>query len=225
MEFIRSLLYIVGKDIRVEFRTRETLGGMFTFALLVVVIFGFAFSPTRNELSEVFPGLLWVTFFFAGLLGLNRSFTVEKTNSALEGLILAPMDRSVIYFAKVLGNLFFLTLVEVVALPLFFIFFNQTFEGSPGLLALAVLLSTFGFVAVGTFLAALVANTKTSELLLPIVLFPVVVPVVIAAVRVTTGILGATGDVEYMGWFKVLATYDLVFLVVPFLLFEYLVEV
>lgn len=216
---------IFWKDLRTEFRTRETLGGMFTFALLVVVVFGFAFSPAVNELEAVFPGILWVTFFFAAMMGMNRSMANEKPNRSLEGLMLAPVDRSAIYLAKVLGNFFFATLVEVVSLPLFFVFFNQRFTGSVGLLLLSLVLSTFGFVAVGTFLATLTANTRTSELLLPIILFPVTVPVIIAAVQLTTGILGAAGPGPYLAWFRVLVVYDVVFLAVPILLFDYLLEV
>lgn len=223
MRYLAGLLTITWKDITAEFRTKEMSTSMGIFALLVMVVFGFALRPGAEETLAVFPGIAWIGFFFAGLLGLSRSFVAEKMNGAMTGLMLAPVDRSVIYFGKVAGNLLFMFVVEAVSFPLYIILFDVPAPQRPDLLALVALLGTLGFVAVGTFLAALAANTRTSELLLPILLFPLAVPLVIAVVSMTRAAL--TGDLtDAAAWWRMLVVYDAVFLVVPWLLFEYLLE-
>jgi len=225
VSFLRKVGLIAWKDLRAEFRTKEMISAMLIFALLVIAIFAFAFDPTRDEVRVIFAGLIWVAFFFAGILGLNRSFAGERINDAIHGLMLSPVDRSAIYFGKLLGTWVFMTIVEIVALPIFIVMFNYTPAGSWLLAGTAILLATLGFVAVGTFLAALTANTKASEVLLPVILFPVVIPVVIAAVEATRGVFGGLPPADFVTWFKVLGVYDAVFVAVPFLLFEYLLEV
>lgn len=228
-DYLRVVLAITGKDLRAEIRGKEMLSAMLIFALLVAVIFSFAFNVESGILRETFPGVVWVAFFFAGTLGLNRSFVGERTNAAIHGLMLAPSDRSAIYFGKVLGNLAIMFVTELVGLPIFLIFFDASVQGSWFYLLASLVTSTFGFIAVGTFLAALSANTRTSEILLPIILFPVMVPVVLGAVQTTAGAMAdpsALADpTGYLNWFKVLLVYDAVFLVVPFLLFDYVLEV
>ncbi len=225
MSFLRKVGLIAWKDLRAEFRTKEMISSMLIFALLVVAIFAFAFDPTREEVRIIFAGLIWVAFFFAGVLGLNRSFAGERLNDALHGLMLSPVDRSAIYFGKLLGTWAFMSVVEVIGLPVFIVMFNYAPSGSWPLAIAAILLATLGFVAIGTFLAALTANTKASEVLLPVILFPVLIPVVIAAVEATRGVFGGLPLADFVTWFKVLAVYDAVFVAVPFLLFEYLLEV
>ena len=221
------MLLIAQKDLRAELRTKEMLSAMMIFALLVAVIFSFAFDANTSSLREVFPGLLWVGFFFAGTLGLNRSFVNERQNAALHGLMLSPADRSAIYFGKVLGNLAVMGITELVGLPVFLILFDVSPGPAPWPLLLSLVLATLGFIAVGTFLSALAANTRTSEILLPIILFPVAVPVVLAAVQTTGAALAAGGldAARYYLWMRVLLVYDVVFVVVPFLLFDYVLEV
>ncbi len=225
MSFLRKVGLLAWKDLRAEFRTKEMISAMLIFALLVIVIFAFAFDPSRDEVRSIFGGLIWVAFFFAGILGLNRSFANERLNDALHGLMLSPVDHSAIYFGKLLGTWAFMTIVEVIALPVFIVIYNYAPSGS-WLLAIAViLLATLGFVAIGTFLAALTANTKASEVLLPVILFPIIIPVVIGAVEATRGVFGGLPLDDFVTWFKVLAVYDAIFIAVPFLLFEYLLEV
>lgn len=227
MGYLRQVLAIVEKDIRQEFRTKEMMSAMVIFALLVVVIFGFAFTAgtTSETLNEVFPGILWVAFFFAGVLGLNRSFSGERRNDAIQGLMLCPMDRTAIYFGKVLGNLLFMLIMEAVSLPIFIALMDYRWSGKIGLLILTIFLATLGFILVGTLLAALASNTRTSEILLPIILFPIIAPVVIAAVKVTGAVMALGFSDDIGSGLKLLLIYDLVFLVAPFILFEYLLEV
>ena len=201
------------------------LSSMLIFAFLVIVIFSFAFDPTDETLKEVFPGIIWVAFIFAGILGLNRSFVAEKQNNSIHGLMLCPADRSAIYFGKVITNLVLMLIMEAISLPIFIILFDYSFSGSILKLILVILLGTFGFVAIGTFLAALTANTRTSEVLLPIILFPVIVPLVIGAVESTGAIFIGEEMSEILPWLKVLGIYDLIFITVPFMLFDFVLEV
>lgn len=223
--FPRAVWAMLAKDLRLEFHTKEMLSALLIFALLVAVAFSFAFDVAPEGLREVFPGMIWVAFFFAGMLALNRSFAAEKQNGCLQALMLGPFDRSAIYFAKVIGNLLIMLLSEVVLTPLFFIFFDMRLEGSVWLLAAIWLLATFGFISVGTLLSALAAQARASEILLPIIVFPVITPVVMAAVKATSGLLLGARLVDYAIWLKLLVAYDLIFLAVPFILFEYLLEV
>jgi heme exporter protein B len=205
MTFLKQVKALIWKELKTEFRTKEMLSSMLIFSFLVIVIFSFAFDPTDKDLQQVFPGIIWVAFIFSGVLGLNRSFVSEKKNNSLHGLMLCPADRSVIYFGKVITNLILMLIMEFISLPIFIILFDYSFNGSISKLILVVFLGTFGFVSIGTFLAALTANTRTSEVLLPIILFPVVVPVVIASVESTTAIFMGNKIVEVALWFKVLA--------------------
>lgn len=224
-DFLRAVWAIARKDLRSELRTKEMFAAMVIFALLAAVIFSFAFNANTARLREVFPGLIWVAFFFAGTLGLNRSFVGERQNQALQGLMLAPADRSAIYYGKMLGNLIVMLTAEAIGLPVFFVLFDAPVEGSFLALVAALLMATLGFIAVGTFLAALAANTRTSEILLPILLFPVAVPVMLGAVQTTGAALQYVDWESSLIWFKILAAYDVVFLIVPLMLFDHVLEV
>ena len=213
------------KDLRLEFHSKEMLSALLIFALLVAVAFSFAFDVAPANLREVFPGMLWVAFFFAGMLALNRSFAAEKQNGCLQALMLGPFDRTAIYYAKVIGNLLVMLASEVVLTPLFFIFFDMRLDGPLWILASIWLLATFGFIAVGTLLSALAAQARASEVLLPIIVFPVITPVVMAAVKATSGLMLGARLVDYALWLKLLVAYDVIFFALPFILFEYLLEV
>lgn len=224
MRFLKKVMVIVWKDILSELRTKEMLSSMFIFALLVIVIFNFAFELRVENIQEIAPGVLWVAFTFAGVLDLNRSFTLEKDKGCLEGLLLCPVDRSAIYLAKVLGNAIFMFVVEAIALPIFAVLFNLSIFGSLPQLITIIILSTIGFAAVGTLFSAMSVNTKTREVMLPLLLFPIAVPVLIAAVKSTGKILDGSSFTEIASWLKLLVAFDIIFLVVSFLTFEFVVE-
>lgn len=222
MRFLRKVLAIVQKDMAVELRTKEMLSSMFVFALLVIVIFNFAFELRVEDVRKVAPGILWVTFAFAGMLGLNRSFVLEKDKGCLEGLLLCPVDRSAIYFGKMLGNVIFMTIVEAIILPVFSVLFNLSlFEP---VLILIVVLGTLGFAGVGTLFSAMAVHTRAREVMLPVLLFPVVVPAMIAAVKATGGILDGGPFSEIAHWLRLLVVFDLIFLAISFMTFDYVVE-
>lgn len=226
-----SLFWMIWKELLAEFRTRETMTAMLIFSLTVILIFAFSFSrPGEKISSEILAGLIWVVITFSGLLGLNRTFLTEQKNDALLGLLLAPIDKSLIYLGKVASNLVFLGLVEIISLPLFFIFFGSRLETSYPLLILVLILGTLGFSGVGVFLAALASNTKISEILLPVLLFPLLTPLFLGAVK-ASGILlaGSWPDpvsaAGFWSWIRLMFVFDLVFFAAALLLFDYLMEV
>jgi heme exporter protein B len=220
--FLRKILAIVHKDIVAELRTKEMFSSMFVFALLVIVIFNFAFELRVANVKQVAPGVLWVTFTFAGMLGLNRSFILEKDKGCLEGLLLAPVDRSAIYFGKMLGNLIFMSVVEAIVLPIFWVLFNPPLF-SPALV-LVIVLGTLGFAGVGTLFSAIAVHTRAREVMLPILLFPIVVPLMIAAVKITGGLLDGQPLSEMRNWLNLLVGFDIIFLTVSYMTFDYVVE-
>lgn len=225
-EILKAALVITRKDLYSEWKTKQIISTMLIFSALVIVTFSFAFDPANNAVKAVIPGMIWVITIFSGILGLNRSFLGEQGNDSLSGLLIAPVDPSSIYLGKFLSNLVLVVLVQIVAIPLLFILFDFKVAGNIGLLFLVLLLGTVGFISVGTFLAALSANSKSSEMLLPIILFPVVSPVVIGAVQATKIILiNFENMASAYSWMKLMAAYDLVFFVICFLLFEYVLEV
>jgi len=220
--FLRALLAVVWKDLAAELRSRELLSAMLVFALLVILIFNFALELDPRTRSTVTSGVLWVTFAFAGTLGLNRSMAMEKDRGCLDGLLLAPVDRSAIYFGKAIGNLIFMLIVEMIVLPVYSVLYNTNLF-NPGLL-LVILLGSIGYVAVGTLLSSMAVQTRTRDVLLPILLFPVAIPVFIAAVRASTGFLQGIDMAEIQPWLSLLITYDIVFTAVAFMVFDYVVE-
>lgn len=224
MDLLRKALCIVWKDVLCELRTKEALSSMFVFALLAIVIFNFAFQLRGDDDSTglIAPGVLWVAFTFAGVLGLSRSFIREKDRGCLEGLMLCPVDRSAIYVGKMLGNMVFMLAMEAIALPMFAVFFNLPIL-MPSLL-LVVLLGTVGFAAVGTLFSAISVNTKAREVMLPILFFPIVIPVVIAAVKSTGQIFDGVSFEQSVPWINLMLAFDVIFLVVSFLSFEYVIE-
>jgi len=221
--FLSKVWFITWKDLKAEWRTREIFSSMFIFTLLVIVIFNFAIDPGTDP-QAILPGALWIAFTFAGVLGLNRSFILERENEAFQGLLLCPVDRGAIYLGKMLGSLLFMSFVEILAVPIFMIFFNLNLSGLLPGLGLVIVLSTIGFISVGTLFSAMSVNTKTREVMLPILLFPVVVPVIIGAVRATDRILAQKPLSDVIPWLNLLMAFDVIFLVASFLTFEFVVE-
>jgi len=226
--FLRAVWAIVWKDVAVEIRSRELLSAMLVFAFLVILIFNFALELDAKTRENVTAGVLWVTFTFAGTLGLNRSMATEKDRGCLDGLLLAPVDRSAIYFGKALGNLVFMLIVEIIVLPVFSVLYNVNLF-QPGLI-LVILLGSEGYVAVGTLLSGIAVQTRTRDILLPILLFPVVIPLLIAAIKASSGFLiGSTLEQgiqmeEIWPWINLLLVYDLIFTAVSYMVFDYVVE-
>jgi heme exporter protein B len=220
--YLKAVGAVVWKDLSAEMRSRELLSAMLVFALLVILIFNFALELDAKTRTSVTSGVLWVTFAFAGTLGLNRSMAMEKDRGCLDGLLLTPVDRSAIYFGKMIGNLVFMLVVEAIILPVYSMLYSINLF-NPGLL-LVILLGSLGYVAVGTLLAAMAVQTRTRDILLPILLFPLAVPVLIAAVRASGGFLAGNPMTEILPSINLLIGYDVIFLVASYLFFDYVVE-
>lgn len=220
---MRAVFAIVQKDLAAEFRSRELFSAMLVFSLLVILIFNFALELDVKTRQSVTSGVLWVTFAFAGTLGLNRSMAVEKDRGCLDGLLLAPVDRAAIYFGKAISNLAFMLIVEAIVLPVYSFLYNVNLF-QLGLL-LIILLGSIGYVVVGTLLASMAVQARTRDVLLPILLFPVVVPILIAAVKASGAYLtGGDFATVILPWMNLLIVYDVIFTAIAFMAFDYVVE-
>jgi heme exporter protein B len=224
MTFFKTVWPIVWKDLISELRTKEVLISMCFFAFLVLIIFNFAFITGVGQLKGILSGMLWVAFVFSGLLGLNQSFGAEKDRGSLQGLLLCPVSRSTIYVGKVIGNFLFMVIMEILILVLFAILFRVDLMGVLGPLSLIIFLGTLGFVLVGTILSAMSVNAKAREMLLTIILFPIVVPLIIASVKATEKVLQGMSFAEIFGWLKILIAFDLIFFLVSIWTFDYVLE-
>ncbi len=213
---------IAWKDTVSELRTKEIAPAVLTFAFLSIVIFNFAFGANLEKMRLIGPGILWVTFAFAGILGLGRSFTSEIEDGSLEGLMACPVAREVIYLGKLLGNLLFMLIIEALALLLFGFLFNLAVFSLK--LLTTVFLATLGFVAAGTLFSALAANTKARELILPILFLPIVLPVIIGAVEASGLALSGESWSKLTSWLEIIATFDIIFLVFSVLVFNFVIE-
>ncbi len=220
--FFKAVSAVIWKDLQAEFRSRELFSAMLVFSLLIILIFNFALELDIKTRQSVTSGVLWATFAFAGTLGLNRSMAIEKDRGCLDGLLLAPVDRSAIYFGKMISNLAFMLTVEVIILPVYSVLYNVNLF-QPGLL-MVILLGSIGYSGVGTLLAAMSVQTRTRDILLPILLFPVIIPVLLAAVKASSGFLEGVEISEIILPINLLIVYDIIFISLAFMFFEYIVE-
>ena len=222
MRFWRKVIAITWKDTLSEMRTREIVFSVLVFTLLVIVIFNFAFVASQETMVLVAPGILWVTFAFAGVLSLNRSFILEKEEGCLEGLMVSPISREVIYVGKMLGSLLFLLIIEAIALPIFAFLFNLAVLSLQ--LVVITVLTTVGFVAIGTLFSALAVNTKAREMVLPILFLPIIAPIIICAVKASGLALSGEPWSGLSPWLQIIGAFDAIFLVVSFLIFTFVIE-
>lgn len=220
--FWGKALAIMSKDLLSELRTRDAATAIFLFSLLVIVVFNFALEPGRGKALSIAAGVLWVSFAFAGVLGFNRTFVQEKEKGCLEGLLLAPVEREAIFVGKVLGSLVFMLAVEAVILPIFAALYSLPLRLPQQ--AVILFLATLGFSSVGTLFSALAVNTKAREIMLPLLFLPIVVPVLIAAVKASTLALMGEGWGVLLPWLELIAAFDALFLTVCFLVFEFVLE-
>jgi heme exporter protein B len=220
--YLKAVFSITWKDLAAELRSRELLSAMLVFSILVILIFYFALDVDLKTRRSITAGALWVTFAFAGTLGLNRSMAIEKDQGCLDGLLLAPLDRSAIYFGKVFSNLAFMLMVEAIIMPLYSVLYNVDLLNA-GLIGVT-LLGSVGYIAVGTLLSTMTVQTRTRDVLLPVLLFPVVIPVLVAAVKASSGFLEGFEMADILPWLNILIVYDVVFIAAAFMVFDFVVE-
>lgn len=220
---MNSISAIVSKDIVIELRKKEAVASMMMFGLLVLVIFSFAFVPSSLERALIAPGILWVAFAFAGILGLNRSLSIELDNDCLQGLLLAPISRGELYLGKLASNFIFMMIAELIILPIFMVFYNLRFNVQFLEITAIAFLGTLAFASVGTILSTISANTGMKEVMLPILQFPLTIPVIIAAVEATAMVLtGETKGISSLLY--ILGGFTIVYSIASYLLFDFVVE-
>ncbi len=224
MSFFRQVTTLVWKDLRVEFRSREILYTMAFFAAMVVLIFSFAFVKEGSADSGVVPGILWVAITFGGTLGLSRAFDREREADTMRALLLSPTSRTAIFMGKAIGIAVFILVVEIVVVPMVALLFGAPLFRDPHLMIAALLLGTFGFAVVGSVFAAMLLRTRSRDVLLPVTLYPILVPLLIAGTKCTAGLLEPTPHYSAVYfWLKFLLVYDAIFVVVALSTFESLV--
>lgn len=221
MKYIGHILAHLRKDLRIEWRSRDSINGMLFFALLVVVVFSLAFDPTAAVSRQISGGILWVALLFATVTALNQAWTREQNHQVLEAQRMAPAPASALFLGKAIANMLFVLVVEAILAPVFIVFYNLHVLGNPWLLALILPLGTWALVVNGTFFAVLGLRTRNRELLLPLLLLPISLPALLGMVEATTGVLTAQLDpLQINSWITQLAGYDIVFTIVCILLFD-----
>ncbi|RMF76827.1 MAG: cytochrome C biogenesis protein [Chloroflexi bacterium] len=220
--FLTVVVAIVAKDLRAELRSRELISAMVLFALLSILIFSFALELNRIAREEAVTGVLWVTVSFASILGLSRSLAMERDQGNLDAMLMAPVARQAVFFGKLVGNFIFALVVGLLLLPLMTVLYNKILV-VPWLL-LILILGTLGYTTVGTLLATMTVQTRSRETLLPILILPVALPVLLPAVRASTGILSGVPRAEWIDWPQILIVINVIYIVLSYLLFEYVIE-
>lgn len=224
MRFVHTLRAIIWKDFISELRTKEMILFMCLFSFLVLIIFNFAFGSTLEYDPAMIAGILWVAFVFSGLTGLGRSFSIERDRGTYQGLILCPVSPWTIFLAKLIGVFLFTAVMEIITIFIFSILYNTSVLPFLVPLGLITFLGTLGFTAIGTVFSAISATTKARDVLLSILFFPISVPVIIASVKATGIILNGKSFTMIFPWLKILIAFDLIFLLVSYLTFEYIME-
>ena len=225
MDFLNQTFLLLRKDLLLEMRRRESLLTMFFFGTLLLFVFHFSFDLAPDRVAEMAPALLWLAFLFTGTLGLAQLFEAERGNHCLEALLLSPMDRGALFLAKTAFNFILMVLVEIVVIPLFWILFNLRSWNVIPKLFLVTLLGTVGFCVLGTLLSAVTLKARARELLLPLVLFPLMIPVILGTIRCMETILRAGELGDAVPWLRLLIGFDVIFLTVGVLIFDWVIEV
>jgi heme exporter protein B len=218
---MRRVAALVWKDLIVELRGREFLGAMVVFALITIVTLNFAFDLTSEDREASGAGGLWIAFLFAGMLGLGRSLAVERDRGTIEGLALCPVDAGTIFLGKFISNLLFIMIVQTVSLPVFAAIYDLP-ALRPMVLVLAFL-GAVGFSGLGTLFSAVASSSNSREILMPLLLFPLAIPVVIATVRATTLVFQGQMS-EAWPWFNLLAAFDVIFVTLSYVVFDLVLE-
>ena len=213
---------LLWKDSLLELRTKERISSLFVLAFLMILVFVFALSPEQAQRPEIGAAVLWVTLLFAGMLSLQRGFLIEQERGCLSGLLLTPIDPSTLFLAKLLSNVLFLIIVEVIVTPLTLLLLGTSWSSSLLLFPVILLLGIVGFSALGTLLSAIAVRTRAREVLLPVMLLPLLIPLLIATVKVTSALFA--GEAWPNVWVRVLLAFDVIFVVTGWLIFGQVVR-
>lgn len=221
---LKIIFNLVSKDIILELKSKETFYGLFLFSVLVFLLFNFSFGNKKDVITQAIPGILWIAFLFSGTLGVGKTFYVEKEEENIFWLMLLPIDRSNIFLAKFFSNYIFLIVNEIIILPVFAVLFNQSILSYLMPLILVILMGSIGFTALSTLLSFLSASSKSKEIMLPLLLYPLLVPLAIACLNATDLIVNKEPLSEYMQFLKLIFAFDLIFFVAAYFAFPFLLE-
>jgi len=224
MTLLSQALLLLWKDALLELRRRDSVLTMFFFGILLLFVFNFAFDLAPDKISAMAPGLLWLAFLFTGTLGLAQLFQAERENHCFDALLLSPLDGGALFLAKAAFNLVLMVLVELVVIPLFWILFNLRSWNLLPQIFLVSLLGTVGFCSLGTIMAAITLRARARELLLPLILFPLMIPVILATIRCMENVLRMGEFGEALAWLRLLLGFDVIFVTVGVLIFEHVIE-
>ena len=224
MDLVRQTGLLLRKDLRLELRRRDSLLTMFFFGTLLLFVFHFSFDLAPDRVVEMAPALLWLAFLFTGTLGLAQMFHAERENHCLDALLMSPLDRGALFLAKTCFNLILMLLVEIVVMPLFWVLFNLPMWNLLPRLFLVTLLGTVGFCVLGTIMSAMTLRARARELLLPLVLFPLMIPVILATIRCMESVLHGGEFGGGAPWLRLLLGFDVIFVTAGVLIFDWVFE-
>ena len=219
--FFRQAWTVAAKDLRTELRNKEVINAALAFSVVVLLLFSFSFDPVSNpDVRDMAGGLLWIIYLFAGILILNRSFAREATNDCMEALIASPLSGGAVFTGKAVANAVLLVAVELISLPLFSVFYGARWGDGLPALVLVLVLGTWGFTAVGTLFSAITANNRLRELMLPLLVFPICLPAMMACVQLTTLLLLGEPFGDSLAWLRLLIGFDVIFTLLGAVLLE-----
>lgn len=223
MSYLKVITAIVKKDVLMEMRTKQVVNAALVFAVLFVVVFSFTMEIGSNMEQKLSGGIFWVSVAFAGILSFNKTIGSETDNGSFEALMLAPVDKSAVFFGKVISNMMFLFLVEIILIPLFLVFYNVNIIGHP-LMAAVIILSTYAYSLIGTLFSIISVRTSSKEIMMPVLFLPFMVPVIIAAV-LATNVFISGGQIQFSyNWIKLTAVFDVIFTAIIYGVFSLIIE-
>lgn len=225
MNFYRQTLLIIKRDLTIEFRQKSLLFSMIIFALILQVFLNITFDTDIEAMQKLAAGILWIPILLSAMLGFNRIVAIDKENGVLTGLLISPLDKGALYLGKLLGNLVLIFIVILISVPAFFLFIKQPYPNSIGLLIAVLVLGSWGFVSMGVFFATLAQSSSITELLLPVMLFPLSVPLFLGIIQLTEIALYPSIEMSQNVWLLLLVSYDILFTIIPLFLFDSLLEV
>lgn len=224
LNYFKTIYYIVEKDLLLELRTKEVINSMMIFSLLVVIVFSFIFEPGAEYKVDLAAGILWMAIIFSGVLGLNKSMMNEVNGGNLNALLLSPIDRTSIFFGKAMSNFLFILFMELITIPIYSVFYDISFLNNFLMNIITVILGTYGFSVLGTMFSIISVKSRTREVMLPILLLPLIIPVILASIQ-AMNIFMRGGDIsESYNWLQLLIGFDIIFTTVIYVIFEYVIE-
>lgn len=212
------------KDVLMELKSKEVVSSMLIFSLLVTIVFSFIFEPGAEYKIDLVSGILWMAITFSGILGLNKSMMNEVIGGNLSALLLAPVDRSAVFFGKVFSNFLLLIIMEVITIPIFMIFYNVNIFANSFMPAIILIIGTYGFSVLGTFFALISVKSKAREIMLPLLLLPVMIPIILAGIQALNIYILGDDPVNAIKWINLIIVFDIIFTAVIFAIFDFIVE-